>query len=72
MKIFVTVKPNAKENRLEKIDETHFKALVKAPPKEGKANQAVIQLLSEYFKLPKLCFSLVSGETSRTKAFKLS
>ena len=38
MKIFVTVKPNAKEERVEKIDDTHFKVSVKEPPTEGRAN----------------------------------
>ena len=72
MKIFVTAKPNAKENRVEKIDETHFKVSVKAPPQNGKANQAVIKALSGYFNLPKSRFSLKTGETSKTKVLELS
>ena len=72
MKIFIIVKPNARENRVEKLDKTHFKISVKAPPKGGKANQVVMKVLSEYFNLPKSCFSVVSGETSKTKVVELS
>ena len=72
MKIFVTVKPNAKENRVEKLDETRFKVFVKAPPKDGKANQAVIEILSEYYGLPKSRLFIASGETSKTKVVELS
>lgn len=53
-KIYLQVKANAKENRVEKIDSIHFKVLVKAPPKEGKANEASR-------------FSLVTGKNSKTK-----
>ncbi|MBI4395433.1 MAG: DUF167 domain-containing protein [Candidatus Omnitrophica bacterium] len=67
MKIFVKVKPNAKENRVEKLDENHFKIAVKAPPKNGKANQAVIEVLSEYFQLPQSRLSIARGQTSKSK-----
>lgn len=66
-KIYLQVKANAKENRVEKIDSTHFKVLVKAPPKEGKANEAVFGALSDFFHLPKSRFSLVTGKNSKTK-----
>lgn len=72
MKIFVTARPRAKENRVEKLGETHFKVFVKAAPKEGKANRAVIEVLSAHFGLPKSRFSIVRGETSKTKVVELS
>ncbi len=70
MKLFVTVKPNAKVSLVTKIDNSHFRVLVKAPPKDGKANQAVIKVLSDYFDAPKSRFSLVSGETSKIKVIQ--
>ena len=70
--MFITAKPNAKGNRVEQLDETHFKVFVKAPPKDGRANRAVIETLSEYLGLPKSRFSIVSGGTSKTKVVELS
>jgi len=67
MKLFVTVKPNAKVNEVKQTDETHFRVAVKAAPKEGKANQAVIAALSDYLAVPKSRLSIVSGKTSKQK-----
>jgi len=70
VKLFVTVKANAKVDLVEKIDDNHFRVSVKAPPRNGKANQAVIKTLSEYFDAPKSKFLLLSGETSKTKVIQ--
>ncbi|PJA37619.1 hypothetical protein CO181_02780, partial [candidate division WWE3 bacterium CG_4_9_14_3_um_filter_43_9] len=50
MKIFVKAKPRAKNEKIEKIGEDCFKVSVKEPPEEGKANQAIVKALAEYFK----------------------
>ena len=71
MKLFITAKANAKENRVERLDNTHFKVFVKAVPKDGKANQAIIAALSEYFSLPKSRISVASGLASKTKIVEL-
>lgn len=44
-----------------------LKAGVTAPPEDGKANRALIALLSKAWKLPKSSFTLLNGETSRNK-----
>lgn len=72
MKLFVTVKPNAKLNFVEKIDDLHFRISVKAPPQDGKANQAVVKMLSEYFDAPKSRFLLLHGESSKAKAVRFN
>ena len=71
-KIFVTAKPGAKKNEVICLDETHFKISVKAPPDEGRANEAVIAMLKEYFGLPKSCFSITSGHKSKQKVIQIS
>jgi uncharacterized protein (TIGR00251 family) len=71
MKIFVRVKPNAKEEFVKKIDETNFIVAVKDPPKEGKANQAVIRALSGYFKIPQQNINIVVGHRSKQKIINI-
>ena len=43
----------------------HLKARVTAVPEKGKANKALVALLSKTLKVPKSSISVVSGETSR-------
>lgn len=72
MKIHITAKPNAKKNEVEKIDETHYKVSIKASPKEGRANEAVIEALHEYFRRPRSSISIVSGLSSRHKVIEIN
>lgn len=67
MKISVKVKPNSKVEKAEKVSENKFILWVKAPAKEGKANEAAIKLLSEYFGIPKSNISILKGRSSRNK-----
>ncbi len=72
MKLFIKVKARSKEERVIRIDDTHFKVWVKAVPEKGKANEAVIALLSEYFSGPKATFEILSGHTSNQKVIERS
>lgn len=72
MKIFVKAKPNAKQEKVEKIDEAHFVVSVKEPPRQGRANEAVAKVLAEYFKMNRSAFKLVSGFSSKNKIFEIS
>jgi uncharacterized protein (TIGR00251 family) len=42
-----------------------------APPVEGKANQALIALLSEMFKVPPSSLVIESGATAKTKRVRI-
>lgn len=44
-----------------------LRVLVKAPPQEGRANEAVIETLAAYFKIPKSRIAIVGGFKSKTK-----
>lgn len=70
MKISVLVKPNARQNKVEQ-SETGYLIWTQAPPTENKANKAVIELLSEYFNIPKSKISIVSGLKSKRKIIDL-
>ena len=67
MKIFVKAKPNAKEERVEKIDSAHFVVSVKEPPIQGRANQAIVRALAEFFGVSVSRVTIISGHTSRSK-----
>lgn len=67
MRIFVTVKPRKKEEKVDKIDDTHYVVYTKAPPVDNKANDAVLRILAVYFDLPRWKIQLVSGQSSRKK-----
>ena len=72
MKLFVVAKPNAKANSVQQIDATHFRVSVKAPAKAGKANEAIIEVLSGYFHAPKSRFSITSALVSKRKVIEPS
>ena len=71
MKLFVNVKTGAKAVKVEKMSESDFKVSVKAPPKEGRANEAVIAALSDYFDVPKSSISIVSGFKFKRKVIEV-
>lgn len=71
MKIFIKAKPLAKNESLEKIDDTHFVVAVREPPKEGRANNAVVMALAEYFGVAPSRVRLIAGFSSRKKVFEI-
>ena len=71
MKIFVKVKPYAKEERIEKIDEDNFLVWVKEKPTEGRANKKAIEVLAKAFGIAKSNVVLLKGQTSRQKVFEI-
>jgi hypothetical protein len=71
MKISVKVKPNSKENVVEPAGEKRYNVRVKEKAIEGRANEAVIKLLSEYFHAPRNKFVLIKGAKSRNKIIEL-
>ena len=67
MKISVKVKPNSKEGKVEETGPNQFLVKVKAPPKEGRANQEVVESLAKYFGVPKSRVAIVAGLKSSQK-----
>ena len=71
MRISVKVKTGAKIEKVEKLAGNNFRIWVKAPAKEGKANEAVLKVLAEYFDVASSSIKIVSGLTSRDKIFDI-
>ena len=71
MKINVKAKPSSREERVEKIDESHYVVSVKEPPVKGKANEAIRNALAVYFKTGSAGVKIVSGFSSRNKIIEI-
>ncbi len=67
MRISVRVKPGAKMDSVEKLPGGEFLVRVKAPAKEGRANEALILALRRHFNIPKSRISIVGGLGSKNK-----
>jgi uncharacterized protein (TIGR00251 family) len=71
MKLTVKVKPNSRKNEVKRAEDGALTIFVMAPPIEGKANEKLIELLSEYLKKPKRCISIVAGFKSKNKIVEI-
>lgn len=71
MRVFVTAKPRAREDRVERIDATHFVVSVREPPTKGRANRAIVDALAHHLGIPRAALTLRSGATSRRKVFEI-
>jgi uncharacterized protein (TIGR00251 family) len=67
----VEAKPNAKKNEYSVINENTIKVRIKAPPVDGKANEAIIEYLSEILGIAKSKIILLKGTTSKYKRFEV-
>ena len=71
MKIWVTVKPQAKREEVKKIADGEYAVSVRAPAREGKANEAVIELLADYFSVSKSSVKIIRGQSARRKLVEI-
>lgn len=71
MILTVYVKPGARRESVEWIDEDTLKVSVTAPPEKGKANQAVIEVLAQELGIAKSTIELIRGKTTKIKQFRI-
>lgn len=65
--VSVKVQPNASKDRVVGKHDDQIKIAVTAAPEKGKANRAVIKVLSRRLGVKSSDIQIVSGETSRDK-----
>jgi uncharacterized protein (TIGR00251 family) len=63
----VRVQPKAKRNAVLGEQAGALKVSVTAPPEDGRANEAVLALLRETYRLSRSQLVLLSGQTNRNK-----
>jgi len=71
MKIELKVIPGAKKNCLKKEGD-RYKAYITAPASDGKANKALVDLLSDEFGVPKRGIEIIKGLKSRHKTISIN
>ncbi len=69
-KINIKVIPNARRNSVSE-EGGIFKVRVTAPAVDGKANKAVIEVLSGFYKVKKRDIKILRGERSRDKLVEI-
>jgi uncharacterized protein (TIGR00251 family) len=65
--IDVRVQPKSSQNAVVGIHGEALKIKLNAPPVEGKANKALIQLMAKLLGCPKSAVEIISGQASRSK-----
>ncbi len=78
MTFLISVKAIAGAKKTEVIDNginssgrRDFKVKVNQPPENGKANQAIIEIIADYFKIKKNDVKIISGELSKNKIIEI-
>jgi uncharacterized protein (TIGR00251 family) len=66
-RVEIRVQPRSSRNEVVVSEEGRVRVRVTAPPEGGKANKAVIALLSDVLGVPKSDIVLVKGHTGRDK-----
>lgn len=71
MLIKVKVFSSSKKQGISKTKKDSFEVNVKEKPIQGQANQAVVNILAEYFKVSQKKIKLIKGFRQRNKVFKI-
>lgn len=71
MRITVRVIPRSRRNVIE-WDGGVLKVRLTAPPVDGAANEALLDLLAEKLGMPRRALSIIQGATSRQKVVELA
>jgi uncharacterized protein (TIGR00251 family) len=67
VKLNVVVKPNARKNAVEMLEDGSLVVYVSTPPIEGRANERLVEVLAQHFRRPKRDIVIVSGLRGKRK-----
>lgn len=68
----VKVQPRARKNAITGSIGDALKIALTAPPVEGRANQAIINFLADFFDIPRSSVTIAGGATSRLKIIRIA
>ena len=69
--IDIAVKPRSPREGVGPIQGDRLCVAVNAPPVDGKANEAVVRVLAQTFKVARSAVVIVRGETGRKKTIRI-
>jgi uncharacterized protein (TIGR00251 family) len=67
----VRVHPRARKNAIVGEIGDALKLALTAPPVEGRANEACIEFLAEFLKVPRSSITIAAGQSSRNKVVRV-
>jgi uncharacterized protein (TIGR00251 family) len=67
----IRVKPNAKKQAIQTAEDGSLIISLKSPPVDGKANEELIELLAQQFKVSKSRVFIKSGRSSKHKLVEI-
>jgi uncharacterized protein (TIGR00251 family) len=67
VKLHLFIQPKSSKNEIVGIHDNKLKIKIKAPPVEGKANEELVEFLSDVFAIPKRQVEITKGDTGRNK-----
>jgi len=68
----VKVHPRAKKNAITGEVGDALKLALTAPPVDGKANEACIEFLAKFLKVPRSSVTIAAGHSSRNKVIRVA
>ena len=67
MRYAITVKPGSSQEKIIETNEGELTIYLRAKAHDGEANDALIKLLSKYYKVPKTSIKIIRGAKSKSK-----
>lgn len=67
----VRVTPHAKQNKIVENDDGVLRVYTNVAPENGRANAAVVEIVSEYLQIPKSRLKIIRGLTGRDKVITI-
>lgn len=71
MIVSIKAKVHARENAVERIDDTTFIVHTTEAPEKGKANRAIMKLVAEHLDIPASRIRIVRGIASQKKLLEI-
>lgn len=65
--LFLYIQPGASRTQFSGLHDGRLKIKIKAPPRDGEANECLLEYLAEFLKISKSKLHLIQGESSRQK-----
>ena len=67
MRYAIKVKPGSSQEKIVETNEGELTIYLRAKAHDGEANDALIKMLSKYYKVPKTSINIIRGAKSKSK-----